>query len=90
MAYKAFVLAFTSLGAAFPAAATQAPAPRENVAPEAPADARYCLRVDPATGSRIETIRCETRETWAQLDVDVDQEWSQWGVRIVAPAGLRS
>ena len=59
-------------------------------APPAPPEARYCLRVDPATGSRIETIRCETRDTWADLGVDVDQEWAQWGVRIVGPALLNS
>jgi hypothetical protein len=90
MACKAFVLASIMMTAASAAIARQsAPAP-VSVAPAAAADARYCLRVDPATGSRIETIRCETRETWAQLDVDVDQEWAQWGVRIVGPDRLRS
>ena len=54
------------------------------VAPAAPAGARYCLRVEPITGSRIETIRCETREGWAFLDVDVDQEWAKEGIRVLA------
>jgi hypothetical protein len=40
--------------------------------------------VDPPTGSRIETIQCRTREDWAELDVDVDQEWAQNGVRVIA------
>jgi uncharacterized protein YjhX (UPF0386 family) len=40
--------------------------------------------VDPPTGSRIETIQCRTRDEWAQLDVDVDQEWAQNGVRVIA------
>jgi hypothetical protein len=90
MAYKAFLLVFGITAATPPVAATQAEPPRQSAAPAAPADARYCLRVDPATGSRIETIRCETRETWAELDVDVDQEWGQWGVRIISPDQLRS
>lgn len=73
---------------ASPLSATQMTAPRGSAppAPPAPPEARYCLRVDPPTGSRIETIRCETRDTWADLGVDVDQEWAQWGVRIVGPA----
>ena len=53
-------------------------------APSGPPEARYCLRVDPTTGSRIETIQCRTREEWADLDVNVDQEWAQNGVRVIA------
>ena len=43
----------------------------------------YCLRVDPITGSRIETIQCRTREDWAGLEVDVDREWAENGIRAV-------
>ena len=53
-------------------------------APTGTPDTRYCLRVDPPTGSRIETIQCMTREEWANLDVDVDQEWAANGVRVLA------
>lgn len=53
-------------------------------APAGSASTRYCLRVDPVTGSRIETIQCRTREEWSGLDVDVDQEWAQNGVRVIA------
>ena len=53
-------------------------------APAGTATTRYCLRVDPITGSRIETIQCRTREDWAALDVDVDQEWAENGVRVIA------
>ena len=63
------------------------PVPPGNAAPAAPAggpDARYCLRVDPETGSRIETIQCRTRDEWASLDVDVDREWADNGVRVIA------
>jgi len=60
-----------------------------NAEPPTPAPAgtpstRYCLRVDPETGSRIETIQCRTREDWASLDVDIDQEWAENGVRVIA------
>lgn len=63
-------------------AAQPATAPQMG-APAAPPNARYCLRVDPITGSRMETIRCETRADWAAMDVDVDAEWAKWGVRVV-------
>ena len=65
-------------------AAAQTPTePAQAGAPEAPPTARYCLRVDAFTGSRIETVRCETRADWAAMDVDVDAEWARWGVRVV-------
>lgn len=57
---------------------------RDPVAPEGAATARYCLRMEPITGSRIESVRCETRDAWAQLEVDVDQEWAENGVRVIA------
>ena len=53
-------------------------------APAAPPEAKYCLRVEPHTGSRLETIECWTREEWAAADVDVDQEWAKEGVRVIA------
>ncbi len=61
------------------------PAERESVAgaPAAGPDARYCLRVEPVTGSRVERVRCWTREQWAGLGVDVDREWAREGVRVI-------
>jgi hypothetical protein len=56
----------------------------ESTAPAGSATTRYCLRVDPLPGSRLETIQCRTRDDWASLDVDVDQEWAQNGVRVIA------
>ena len=44
---------------------------------------RYCLRVDPITGSRIETIQCRTREDWSELGIDLDMEWAENGVRVI-------
>ena len=52
-------------------------------APAAGPDARYCLRVEAVTGSRVERIRCWTREQWAGLGVDVDKEWAKEGVRVI-------
>ena len=81
MAHKAMIAALSALVATSAAANIQ-PAP----APGAPAggpNTRYCLRVDPTTGSRMETIQCRTREDWASLDINVDQEWAENGVRVI-------
>ena len=83
MANKLLVAALSMMVAASPISAAQPKAAAEVGAPQAPAGARFCLRVDPITGSRIEGVRCETREGWAELGVDVDQEWARWGIRIV-------
>ena len=53
-------------------------------APAGTPQTRYCLRVDPVTGSNVETIQCWTREEWAEQGVDVDKEWAKNGVRAIA------
>ena len=83
MAYKEFVVAFSMIVATSSISAARPEPPREGGAPSAPADARYCLRVEPITGSRIETILCRTREQWAALEVDLDKEWPKEGVRVI-------
>jgi hypothetical protein len=55
-----------------------------SLAPPGDAATRYCLRVEPIIGSRIETIQCKTRDEWALLEIDVDQEWAENGVRVEA------
>jgi hypothetical protein len=77
MAHKLLALALASLAASPAIAAVEDPA-----APEPVANARgeYCLKVAPLTGSNVETIRCWTREEWADQDVDVDKEWAENGV----------
>ena len=53
------------------------------MAPAAGPGARYCLRVEPVTGSRVEYVRCWTREMWAEQGVDVDKEWAREGVAVL-------
>lgn len=78
MAYDQLLVALSL--AALPPASTGAP---PTPAPPGTPLTRYCLRVDPVIGSRIETIQCMTREEWAELDINVDQEWAQNGVRVI-------
>ena len=84
MAYRELLGAFILIGATSPLlAAAQTEATSETGAPTAPENARYCLRVE-VTGTRIESVECLTREEWAGGDVDVDQEWAEEGVRVIA------
>lgn len=85
MARKTLIVALTLIAAGSPVAAGQPDLPLEG-APEAGADAKYCLRMEPITGTRIGGIRCETREEWARMQLDIDQEWPREGVRIVGPS----
>lgn len=80
MTYKDLIVPLSMMVASLP---LQPTAPQTG-APAGTALTRYCLRVDPITGSRMETVQCRTREEWAELDVDVDQEWATNGVRVIA------
>ena len=82
MAHKAYFAAICAMAIAAPLAASQ-PEPGSTGAPAAGPDARYCLKIE-ITGSRIEEIKCWTRERWAQEEVDVDKEWAENGVRVLA------
>jgi hypothetical protein len=83
MAYKQSLFALVVIAAASPTWASQPELMPQWGAPAAPPFARYCLRVDPVTGSHMETIQCRTRDEWAALDVDVDREWAENGVRVL-------
>ena len=76
------VIAFSMIFATSPVPAAEPDMAPGAGAPTAPPDARYCLRLEPNTGSRIETIQCETREGWAELGLDLDKEWAEEGVRV--------
>jgi hypothetical protein len=80
MAHKGLLLA---LGMIATSAAAQPEMSQPGIAPEGTSSTRYCLRVDPITGSRMETVQCRTREDWASLEVNVDQEWAENGVRVI-------
>ena len=60
--------------------AKPAPAP---IDPATSADARFCMRVGPWTGTNIERTRCWTRQQWADQGVDLEKEWPREGVRIL-------
>jgi hypothetical protein len=69
------------MAATLPLAAANYPV---TAAPAGGPDTRYCLRVEPITGSRIESVQCKTRYEWSRLEVDVDQEWAENGVKVFA------
>lgn len=80
MAFNELIVALSLTAATLQTGPNPAPAS----APPGTPETRYCLRVDPLIGSRIETIQCKTREEWAALEIDVDQEWAENGVRTIS------
>lgn len=81
MACKELVLAFAFIAPASAGLASQMP--RREGAPPAPDSALYCLRIEAVTGTRLEEVKCLTRQQWAELEVDLDAEWAKEGVRVV-------
>ena len=82
MAPKILLAALSMIAAVSPAAATQ-PEPVPTAAPAAGPDAKYCMRVEAVTGTRIETVQCWTRQEWAEEGVDVDMDWAKEGVAVL-------
>ena len=82
MAHKEVILALSLIVAASPVAASQ-PEGTLIAAPAAGPDAKYCLRIEAITGSRLEKVLCLTREEWADNDVDLDRDWAKEGVRVI-------
>lgn len=83
MAYKEVILALGLVAVAAPLSASiqdQAPAIG---APEGTPDTKYCMHIEAVTGSRIEKLKCWTREEWAEHDVDLDKDWPKEGVRTI-------
>jgi len=84
MTRMGLAVALTAMIAASGASSAASLQWEQGATPSAPAggeNTRYCLRVDPITGSRMETVQCYTRAEWAQLEVDVDKEWAANGVK---------
>jgi hypothetical protein len=83
MAQIAVIAVFSIMAAAAPALATNTQHDHSQGAPQASESARYCLRIEAVTGSRLEEVKCWTRQEWAEQDVDVDQEWAKEGVKVI-------
>ena len=82
MALKLSAVALGLIVAVSPLSATPTESRPTVGAPAAGPDAKYCLRVDPFTGSNIETVKCWTRQQWADQGVDLDKEWAKEGVAV--------
>lgn len=82
MAAMKAIAAITALSIASAAAASADPATAPS--PSDSAWTRYCMKVEPITGSRVETVECWTRAEWAEQGVDLDKDWAKEGVSIIA------
>jgi hypothetical protein len=83
MAHKKLVLALTMIVAASPVSAAGEGSARKTAAPAGTPQTQYCMYIEAITGSRLEEVKCWTREEWAEQGVDVDKEWAKEGVRTV-------
>ena len=81
MSHKKLAVALSLIVAGSPALA-QTAMDTGTGAPVAGRDARYCLRVEAVTGTRLERILCRTRQEWIHLGVDLDREWAKEGVSV--------
>jgi hypothetical protein len=82
MARKALIAALAIIAVASPLSAAGQEGPGTPAPPGGP-NTEYCMRVEPITGSRIETVQCWTREEWAEGGVNVDVDWPKYGVAVV-------
>ena len=81
MAHKHMLAALSLMITVSPVSASIDPTP--STAPPGNPGTLYCMRVDPITGSNVQTIQCWTSDEWAEQDVDVDKEWAKNGVRTI-------
>lgn len=84
MSHRKLAVTFSLLAVAVSPVLAQTP-DRDSMAgaPEAGPEARYCLRVEPVTGTLVERVRCWTRRQWTEQGVDVDKEWAREGVTVI-------
>ncbi len=82
MAYKEMIFALTVIVAASSVSAAEGPFPATGAPPGTP-QTKYCMHIEAITGSRLEEVKCWTRDMWAERDVDVDREWAKEGVRTI-------
>lgn len=85
MAHKHLALAIGMMAAApvFAAGGQHDPVPAGYGAPAGTPDTLYCMRIEAPTGTRLEEVKCWTRQQWAERDVDVDADWAKEGVRTI-------
>jgi hypothetical protein len=83
MAYTALALALTIIAAASPVSASGGDRTPTAGAPAGTSETKYCMYIEAITGTRIEEIKCWTREEWAEQGVDVDKDWAKEGVRTI-------
>ena len=41
------------------------------------------MRIEAIIGSRLEEVKCWTRQQWADNEVDVDKDWAEEGVAVI-------
>ena len=83
MAPKELLLALTMILAASPVSAAGREPNPTRVAPAGGPQTKYCMYIEAITGSRLEELKCWTRDEWAEQGVDVDKEWAEEGVRTI-------
>jgi hypothetical protein len=84
MAHKEWLLALTLIASPVSAASqNRAQALPAAVAPPGTPQTKYCMYIEAITGTRLEEVKCWTREEWAEQGVDVDQDWPKEGVRTI-------
>lgn len=83
MARKALLIALGVIAAATPATASIQDPPVRGAPPGTP-DTLYCMRIEAIIGSRLEEVKCWTRQEWAENEVDVDLDWPREGVAIIS------
>lgn len=82
MVHKKLAVALSLLVFASPISAHAKPIAAP-IDPTESADTRFCMRLAAFTGSRVETVRCWTRQQWTDQGVDLDKEWPREGVRVI-------
>ena len=82
MASRLWIAALGIIAAASPVSANRPDLARPTAAPPGGPATRYCLRIE-STDTRIEIVKCWTREEWAEQGVDVDADWPKEGVSVI-------
>lgn len=83
MSHKKLAVALSVIAAGSPVLAQPLAVDPTTGAPVAGPNARYCLKVEAPTGTRIEPIMCWTRQEWTQQGVDIDEDWAREGVTVI-------